>query len=67
MIRSTGPYSLVTQQPLVSSSVAGYAMWNEKLTSNSILSPSAIRPVINVSGSVTENADGTVDNPYIIK
>ena len=28
---------------------------------------SALRPVINVSGSVTENADGTVDNPYIIK
>ena len=28
---------------------------------------SALRPVINVSGSVTENVDGTVDNPYIIK
>ena len=60
-------YDFYTMTPLVSSSVAGYAMWNEKLTSNSILSPSAIRPVINVSGSVTENADGTVDNPYIIK
>ena len=60
-------YNFYTMTPLVSSRAAGYAMWNEKLTSNSILSPSAIRPVINVSGSVTENADGTVNNPYIIK
>ena len=60
-------YHFYTMTPSVSSRTAGYAMWNEKLTSNSILSPSAIRPVINVSGSVTENVDGTVDNPYIIK
>mgnify|MGYP004603182617 CR=1 FL=1 len=60
-------YNFYTMTPLVSSSAAGYAMWNEKLTSNSILNPSAIRPVINVSGSVTENVDGTVNNPYIIK